>query len=440
MYTNCPECGTVFRVSSPDLRVAEGYVRCGHCSATFNALATLADEPPATPNPEPNPSPRPCFPLAPESPAQPPGLRAAATYVPLPVSEDTLEFDIPEGSWSNFFGTNPAAEGEPEVEPESEPQPDEPPAVRPEVGTGIGSATVDQAGLYRALSAEAEDLGVDDNSDWQALLEEVPDDDATPDSVYVIGEEASQRPMEAPELPGPAWDEPRPGEAWAPAPLPPDFAADLPGETDSEGTRPEPATPGAGGPLSADRPFIWQSPAPPTTARSRGHWAYTAGSVLLALLLIIQVLHQQRDDLATNPTLTEALQRTYAALGLPLWPAWDLRSYELRKTEAVADPAGALDILARIAVVGNERVGLPLVRVTLRDRFSKPLGTRVFQPAEYLGENPRPREPVSPGTLIPVKISLRDPGTSAQGFDVDVCVMSRREGIICRAERDPFAR
>jgi hypothetical protein len=156
----------------------------------------------------------------------------------------------------------------------------------------------------------------------------------------------------------------------------------------------------------------------------------------------MQVLHQQRDELATNPTLTAALQRTYAALGLPLWPTWDLQAYELRNSEAVADRSspGALDILARIAVVGNDRVGLPLVRVTLRDRLSRPLGSRVFQPAEYLGKNPRPREPVSPGTLIPVEISLQDPGTDAAGFDVDVCIMSRREGIICRAEREPFAR
>jgi hypothetical protein len=39
-----------------------------------------------------------------------------------------------------------------------------------------------------------------------------------------------------------------------------------------------------------------------------------------------------------------------------------------------------------------------------------------------------------------VEISLKDPGKDAQGFDVDVCVMSRREGMLCRAEREPFVR
>jgi hypothetical protein len=146
--------------------------------------------------------------------------------------------------------------------------------------------------------------------------------------------------------------------------------------------------------------------------------------------------------LATNPAFTAPLQRVYGALGIPLWPAWDLRAYEVRNYEAVADRSsrGALDILARIAVVGNDRVGLPLVRITLSDRFGQPLGSRVFGPDEYLGENPPPREPVSPGTLIPVEISLKDPGTDAQGFDVDICLMSQRDGMTCQSEREPFAR
>lgn len=447
MYTNCPECGTVFRISTNELRVAEGNVCCGHCSATFNALATLTDElPPAvtlkqltlptepdtdvpvepgapTPEPEPEPTTLPGFPSEPASPASPPELQAAATYVPLPISEDTLEFDIPEDRWSNFF--------------EAKGDNDQSTQVQTDVGTGIGSETVDQAGLYRALSTEAGGPNLDDDADWQALLAEVQDDEASPEPVYVISEEPRAEAAEESVLPEPSWDDPLPGRIPAPAPLPADFAADLPGAADA-GPEPGPES----GPLTADRPFLWEPPLAPAAVGSGRHWAYTTGSVLLALLLVMQVLHQQRDELATNPTLTVALQRTYAALGLPLWPTWDLRAYELRNSEAVADRSspGALDILARIAVVGNDRVGLPLVRVTLRDRLSRPLGSRVFQPAEYLGKNPRPREPVSPGTLIPVEISLKDPGTDAEGFDVDVCIMTRREGIICRAEREPFAR
>jgi hypothetical protein len=304
---------------------------------------------------------------------------------------------------------------------------------------------VDQAGLYRALSAET-GLKLDDDADWQALLKEVSDEE-NPEPVYVIGDERQDPPEDLPEtppddlpLPDVAWDEPAPEDTRAPAPLPPDFVPELPPAV-SAAPEPGPALTARRELPVADRPFIWEPPAPPPVESGR-HWAFTAGSVVAALLLVIQLLHLQRDELATNPSLTEPLKRAYAALGMPLWPAWDLRSYEMRASEAVADRSspGALDILGRIAVVGSDQVGLPLVRVTLRDRFGEPLGSRVFEPAQYLGRNAQLREPVSPGTLIPVEISLKDPGRDAQGFDVDVCVMSRRNGITCRADREPFAR
>ena len=38
MRTRCPECVTVFRVTSEQLRQKAGKVRCGHCQAVFNAF------------------------------------------------------------------------------------------------------------------------------------------------------------------------------------------------------------------------------------------------------------------------------------------------------------------------------------------------------------------------------------------------------------------
>lgn len=44
MYTQCPDCRTLFRVRARNLRQAMGMVRCTHCAGVFNALATLRDE------------------------------------------------------------------------------------------------------------------------------------------------------------------------------------------------------------------------------------------------------------------------------------------------------------------------------------------------------------------------------------------------------------
>ena len=44
MYTQCPECDTIFRVNASVLRAAQGQVRCGVCNATFDAIRFLTDE------------------------------------------------------------------------------------------------------------------------------------------------------------------------------------------------------------------------------------------------------------------------------------------------------------------------------------------------------------------------------------------------------------
>lgn len=43
LATRCPACGTVFRVVQDQLRVSEGWVRCGRCSEAFNALETMVE-------------------------------------------------------------------------------------------------------------------------------------------------------------------------------------------------------------------------------------------------------------------------------------------------------------------------------------------------------------------------------------------------------------
>lgn len=58
MYTQCPECKTVFRITEQQLSAARGKVRCGHCNAIYNAHGTLSDELPAKQT-QPSPTSRP---------------------------------------------------------------------------------------------------------------------------------------------------------------------------------------------------------------------------------------------------------------------------------------------------------------------------------------------------------------------------------------------
>ena len=43
MYTKCPECQAIFRVTEEQLSIAEGLVRCGICDAIFNGREHIED-------------------------------------------------------------------------------------------------------------------------------------------------------------------------------------------------------------------------------------------------------------------------------------------------------------------------------------------------------------------------------------------------------------
>jgi predicted Zn finger-like uncharacterized protein len=44
MYTTCPNCTLILALTANDLRVGQGYVRCGRCGRVFNALISLTEE------------------------------------------------------------------------------------------------------------------------------------------------------------------------------------------------------------------------------------------------------------------------------------------------------------------------------------------------------------------------------------------------------------
>lgn len=88
LATRCTACHTVFRVVQDQLKVSEGWVRCGRCQAVFNALEGLFDLEPPLPPPEPPPAPAPV--VAAE---EPPAPRAPpAEPDPPPVSRP-IDFD-----------------------------------------------------------------------------------------------------------------------------------------------------------------------------------------------------------------------------------------------------------------------------------------------------------------------------------------------------------
>ena len=80
----------------------------------------------------------------------------------------------------------------------------------------------------------------------------------------------------------------------------------------------------------------------------------------------------------------------------------------------------------------------PLLRVTLADRFGKSMGTRDFEPGEYLG---RPiARMLAPGERADATLEFLDPGKNAEGFEIDVCLRGIDQRISCANDGAPQAK
>ncbi|QAU24181.1 DUF3426 domain-containing protein [Dyella sp. M7H15-1] len=79
MYTQCPECLSVFSVDARTLAQAHGFVMCGHCSASFDCISTLADHLPPEPFAE----------LPSHEPSVEPPTVGRVVYRPQPTSPET---------------------------------------------------------------------------------------------------------------------------------------------------------------------------------------------------------------------------------------------------------------------------------------------------------------------------------------------------------------
>ncbi len=73
LITRCPACGTMFKVVPDQLRISEGWVRCGHCTEIFDAAAQLQQASGLTAQPVP------AVDVVPTPPAGEPSFDAAIT-------------------------------------------------------------------------------------------------------------------------------------------------------------------------------------------------------------------------------------------------------------------------------------------------------------------------------------------------------------------------
>ena len=383
MYTRCPDCATVFRVTADALRVAQGDVRCGVCSNTFNAIENLSeqayrpeiDEDDDAPNPD-----------------------NSMTVEELPGTEN-IELAVEPSS-------DPERESEPADASAADDDEDKAmefhaDAVDVEklfVVEGSKPINFDPARVAASLTLSANDL---DRTDEFPIL--VLDEQDVPEEVVLESE-----PQPAPS-----------SSATSPRILIPDemrkrlaeeAAARTAFETDFGQDEEENAS------------------------RQQRRWPWAAGIAAALLLFGAQVVHSQREDLVREPGIGPWIARVYALFGAPLATPTDLAAYELRQWGASNDPMQPDRLTLRASIVNRAPYAqpMPLLRLALLDRFGSTLRIGDIAPTDYLPGLGTPRL-LESGQRADAEIRVVDPGKDAVGFEMDVC-LPMDGGIRCASQ------
>ncbi len=169
LITRCPACGTMFKVVTDQLKVSQGWVRCGHCSEVFDASVHMVSNNESVPTAAPSPDVPPFVPLAASAPepsvapetAAPGSFGAAgkewaparsfADRVPLrpsqaaPLEEEDSAADFDPASWKLSQRKVPA--------PPISSSPAAPPEVAPKPEPSHAAATVDEISSFSRVAA-----------------------------------------------------------------------------------------------------------------------------------------------------------------------------------------------------------------------------------------------------------------------------------------------
>lgn len=374
MYTTCPNCALNLAVTAADLRIGQGYVRCGRCVSVFNALVSLADE----------------ADLAAEARVED---KAAATQSrPAPLAEDLMALD----------GADP--EQLPEVTDDSH-----------EMGTGTFETIVLEGDAILQTEEFVDENEVDEQ--LKALAEQFeghePADNGDPaeKEIGVLELLEAATPRRAPDF-GPAPDAAEAG---------PEATPDAPAEATADG-----AAPGSRATLDdllPDHPD------------SRGRkWPWITAVAALALLLGLQAVHHWRVPLAAR---LPALGSLYAALGKPLPPSWELSAYDVRQLGATADPTDAdhIEVRASVRNAARQPQPAPLLRVVLQDRYGNELSRQELAPSQYLRGTSMTM--LDADQRVDASLRVDDPGQKAVGFELDACLPTAGGAVRCAGDPAP---
>ena len=402
MLTTCPHCSLHLAVTAADLRLGQGYVRCGRCVSVFNALISLSDDVDAE-----------------ERDGEQLSAKGTTSVPALPESA-ALPEDI---AVEDRVGGEDADEDEDEEEVEEDADEEQQEAAPPEHSLSYderlpGTGTFETIVLEGDAILQTEETVTESEVDaqLQALVQRF-------DAVREREAEAIDQEWEA----SAGVD----GEQGVYLEYSDDSGEFKQAPESLQDTATE-------DPLVAeylDEEVGFDAPEGDAPAReARRRLLLRSGCIALVVLLLLQALHYNRQALAGTRLMGSAITGVYKLFGVSLTPRWDLTGYEVHQlgAEALTGDVAQIAVRASIRNAANRPQPPPLLRVVLQDRFGNRLATREVSPAEYLRGTPPPL--LAADQRVDTRLLLPDPGQNAVGFEIDACLRTDDGALRCASD------
>ena len=373
MYTQCPDCLSIYKTHLALLKSGHGQLRCGHCGSVFDALPTLVENLPDG------------FDIGSsqllprtEADVAPPVL-AMPLFEPI---ETSFEFKLDED----------------EIK------------IRKQAGSDISKPEPEKPRIEPTLD--------DEWAEFQRHAAKIE----TPD--FRASDALTSRAQRYTSKPSATVPEPRASYSLGAAPsktlvqaqsdpyspkLSRDLRAAVPAAAANkpEQNRAEPAM--AAEPIS-NRP-------PTQSPRSASLWI--ASSLLLALLLTGQIAYYERRTIVRNEAARPWLEHACKIIGCQLPLRFDPLQLLVLDRDVKPHPAakGALMISASIKNTAPFAQAYPLVEIKLTDLGGKQVALRRFSPGEYLQDQTAFEAGLPSGASLPIVFEVQDPGREAVNFE-----------------------
>jgi predicted Zn finger-like uncharacterized protein len=431
LATRCTACGTIFRVVQDQLKVSEGWVRCGRCDTVFNAVEALFDlereTPPAWHAPQHTPPPHgshagahtdaaPAREPEWQAPPRRDGLAPPPTMVappgPAPAPRVTPEASQPAlNELLDDANEPPLADGLPAT-------------IEPPPGRIDSEERVDISALL--TRPDVSELDADLTMALPAELQALPRNPfhsatATPpltidaaghDPVWQSPEFEPHR--EAPALGLPSDPNSSASAATVDIPLGDDALANTVFEAPPSPDDDDDAAPG-------DTPrFV-------TQANRAARWRRPLPRALLSLLalgliagLVGQVALQRRDLLAQQvPALRPLLQAGCEQLGCAIQLPRRIEDLVVESSALTpaTEPTGALRLSVGVRNRGELTLALPAIDLQLTDASGQPVLRRALTPADFGQKAPAA---IAPGAEAQLQLLFAHTGPRVTGYTVEV--------------------